>query len=60
MALAISMVLCLDDAIPNAAGEDANERIRVVYAKSAFGHEGQVMRLQYEAASPEKPWWKLW
>jgi hypothetical protein len=39
-------------------GEDANERIRVVYAKSAFGHEGQVMRLQYE--TPEKPWWKLW
>ena len=41
-------------------GEDANERIRVVYSTSAFGHEGQVMRLHYEAASPKKPWWKLW
>lgn len=28
-------------------GEDANERIRVVYSKSAFGHKGKVMRLEY-------------
>jgi hypothetical protein len=41
-------------------GEDANERIRVVYSSSAFGHEGQVMRLEYEKPSPQKPWWKLW
>ena len=41
-------------------GEDANERIRVVYSKSAFGHDRQVMRLQYDTASPKKPWWKLW
>jgi hypothetical protein len=41
-------------------GEDADERIRVVYADSLFGHEGQVMRLVYETASPKKPWWKLW
>ncbi len=39
-------------------GEDADERIRVVYANSAFGHEGQVMRLEYERAAPKKPWWK--
>jgi hypothetical protein len=41
-------------------GEDANEKIRVVYSKSAFGHEGKVMRLNYEQPSPQKPWWKLW
>ncbi|WP_254507475.1 DUF4261 domain-containing protein [Anatilimnocola floriformis] len=37
-------------------GEDANERIRVVYAKSAFGHEGQVMRLEYDAPPKKKGW----
>ena len=41
-------------------GEDANERIRVVYSKSAFGHKGKVMRLEYDSASSRKPWWKLW
>jgi hypothetical protein len=41
-------------------GEDENERIRVVYSNSAFGQKGTVMRLKYEAASPQKPWWKLW
>ncbi len=41
-------------------GEDAEERIRVVYSDSAFGHEGKVMRLVYESASTAKPWWKLW
>jgi hypothetical protein len=41
-------------------GEDASERIRVVYATSAFGHKGQVMRLEYEQASRAKPWWKPW
>ena len=37
-------------------GEDANERIRVVYSKSEFGHEGNVMRLAYEAALSQKLW----
>jgi hypothetical protein len=37
-------------------GEDANERIKVVYAKSAFGHEGQVMRLEYEPLQKKKGW----
>jgi hypothetical protein len=37
-------------------GEDANERIRVVYAKSAFGHEGRVMRLEYISAGTRKGW----
>lgn len=41
-------------------GEDENERIRVIYSKSAFGHKDQVMRLEYEQSSPKKPWWKLW
>ena len=41
-------------------GEDAVERIRVVYSKSSFGHKGKVMRLVYEKESPKKPWWKFW
>ncbi len=41
-------------------GEDADERIRVVYSPSAFDQTGQVMRLVYESSSPQKPWWKLW
>ncbi|HMO15499.1 MAG TPA: DUF4261 domain-containing protein [Pirellulaceae bacterium] len=41
-------------------GEDAEERIRVVYSDSSFGHDGKVMRLVYETASTKKPWWKLW
>jgi hypothetical protein len=41
-------------------GEDAEERIRVVYSNSSFGHESKVMRLVYETASQKKPWWKLW
>lgn len=41
-------------------GEDANERIRVLHADSAFGHKTKVMRLVYEKSSPAKPWWKLW
>jgi uncharacterized protein DUF4261 len=35
-------------------GEDANERIRVVHADSAFGHQGRVMRLDYPASSSKK------
>lgn len=41
-------------------GQDVNERIRVVYSDSEFGHEGQVMRLVYEQESSAKPWWKFW
>jgi hypothetical protein len=41
-------------------GEDANERIRVVYADSAFGHKGKVMRLEYSPAKAKKPWWRPW
>ncbi len=40
-------------------GEDANEKIKVVYSPSAFGHEGQVMRLDYSTAK-KKSWWKPW
>ncbi len=29
-------------------GEDQNERIKVTYSKSVFGHKQQVMRLDYE------------
>lgn len=39
-------------------GEDVEERVRVVYSPSAFGHEGKVMRLLYERPSQAKPWWK--
>ncbi|MCA9198792.1 MAG: DUF4261 domain-containing protein [Planctomycetales bacterium] len=41
-------------------GEDAQERIRVVYSDSSFGHEDKVMRLTYETASTKNPWWKPW
>ena len=46
----------------NTIGQDENERIRVVYSDSVFGHEQQVMRLVYERLNlPEekKPWWKV-
>lgn len=36
-------------------GEDQHERIKVVYAPSNFGHEGQVMRLVYEPVK-KKGW----
>lgn len=35
-------------------GEDADERIRVVYAKSSFGRAGRVMRLDYGAQPDQK------
>jgi len=41
-------------------GEDAEERIRVAYADSSFGVEGEVMTLVYEKNSRAKPWRKLW
>jgi hypothetical protein len=37
-------------------GEDANERIRVIYSKSKFGHERPVMRLDYERPSQKRSW----
>ncbi len=40
-------------------GEDANEKIQVVYADSAFGHEAKVMRLVY-TPQQKKPWWQFW
>lgn len=41
-------------------GESADEKIRVVYGPSAFGIEGTVMRLVYEALPAKKSWWKSW
>lgn len=41
-------------------GEDANERIRVVYAPSSVGHKGRVMRLEYPGGNSKKSWWKPW
>jgi hypothetical protein len=40
-------------------GQSAEEKIRVVYSPSSFGHEGRVMRLDYSTAE-KKPWWKVW
>jgi hypothetical protein len=37
-------------------GATEEEKIRVVYGKSSFGHEDAVMRLEYEA--PKKSFWK--
>lgn len=34
-------------------GEDVNEKIRVVFAESKFGHTGQVMRLVYVSDAPD-------
>lgn len=33
-------------------GSDAGDRIRVVHGASVFGHEGTVMRLEFEAPDP--------
>jgi hypothetical protein len=42
-------------------GEDANERIRVVYSNSNFGHPDRVMRLDYSSVEQaKKKWWKPW
>lgn len=37
----------------NTIGEDGNERIKIVYTDSAFGHDSQVMRLEYETSSSD-------
>lgn len=42
-------------------GEDENERIKVIYSESSFGHDKPVMRLDYEAAAgkgKKKPFWR--
>ena len=39
-------------------GQDADERIRVKYSDSSFGHEGQVMRLMYERLQQKRSWWR--
>ncbi len=44
----------------NTVGADANEKIRVVFADSTFGHPERVMRLIYESNKPAKPFWKIW
>jgi hypothetical protein len=44
-------------------GQDAREKIQVKYGPSAFGNDGQVMRLDYStvsASNGNKPWWKFW
>ncbi len=40
-------------------GESADEKIRVVYSDSAYGHKNKVMRMDY-GGSANKPWWKFW
>lgn len=40
-------------------GDEAGEKIRVVYSESAFGNERTVMKLVYEKPSA-KPKWKFW
>jgi hypothetical protein len=37
-------------------GEDANERITVIVGPSPFGHEGNVMRLDYSSKKKKKGW----
>lgn len=37
-------------------GEDANERITVMFGPSPFGHAGQVMRLDYSGKRKKKGW----
>ena len=43
-------------------GEDTNERIKAVYSPSSFGHEGTVMRLDYESTvtKKKKGWFGRW
>jgi Domain of unknown function (DUF4261) len=41
-------------------GVDEQERIRVIFVDSVFGHEAPVMRLVYENTQPQKSWWKPW
>jgi len=40
-------------------GEDAGEKIRIIYSDSAFGVKTKVMRLVYEKPSAKSKW-KLW
>lgn len=38
----------------NTIGEDENERIKIIYSDSKFGHEAQVMRLEYGSPASSK------
>jgi hypothetical protein len=40
----------------NTVGSDAEETITVIYGPSPFGHEGQVMRLDYSTKRKKKGW----
>lgn len=39
-------------------GQDAREKIRVVFTQSTYGNTGRVMELRHEGSA--KPWWKIW
>lgn len=41
-------------------GADESEKIRAIYSPSSFGHEDQVIRLDYGQTAAKKPWWKMW
>jgi Domain of unknown function (DUF4261) len=38
----------------NTVGADANEKIQVIYSASQFGHDGQVMRLDYQPVKQKR------
>ena len=44
----------------NTIGASDDEKIRVVYTDSQYGHEGDVMLLEYGTPAPKKSKWKLW
>ncbi|WP_425396313.1 DUF4261 domain-containing protein [Aeoliella sp.] len=39
-------------------GQDAHEQITVVYGPSPFGHEGDVMKLDYSSRKKKKGWFR--
>lgn len=41
-------------------GGDEEERIKVAYKKSMFGHKEKVIRLMYENTIVKQPWYKFW
>ena len=41
-------------------GHEGDERVRVIYSDSAFGHEEEVMRLVWETQAASNPWWRFW
>ena len=40
-------------------GRNADEKIRIVHAASAFGHQGTVMRLDFPRVSAARSWWRV-